>query len=194
MASNIFIQRNTTNSVGIYVDVRCSVADWISRNWFHKLNWRWRIGLGGVANSPTTFQNRYDSTSNFEIQNSSGVSLLNVDTLTVSNLLSNGNFEATGGSTSGWTIKNSATSIAAVTSGTTAPQEGVCITGGWSTTANSGVSSTVTFTPNTTYTLSFYAKIASGAQNTDFVYGRQDNGSDINCATGQTITPNLAKV
>jgi outer membrane protein W len=143
------------------------------------------VFMGAAINGPTLFQNRTDSNNNLQIQNSYGVGLLNVDTLTVNNLLSNGDIET--GATTGWSIKNSATAVAAVTSGTTAPFAGqYSLQVQASTTANSGAQFTYAFSPNTTYTLSFYAKIASGAQNTDFVFGRQDNGSDITCATGQS--------
>jgi hypothetical protein len=54
------------------------------------------------------------------------------------------------------------------------------------TATNIGAQYNYNFIASTQYTLSLYAKVSSGSI-TDFVVGRQDVGSDINCLTGQTV-------
>jgi hypothetical protein len=153
------------------------------------------FGTGSSATSNLTiandgsvkFLNSTNSTTSFQVQNAAQSPLFNIDTSTTNNLVTNGSFEDGIGVT-GWTAKGSAGAPTQVTTqqwqGNNALQE---VT---TTAANDGVKYNFTFTSAQQYTLSFYAKVASGSI-TDINVGRQDNGStDTDCLTGQTLTTN----
>lgn len=133
------------------------------------------------------FQTPGNSTTAFQVQNASSGTVLNIDTSTTSNLISNGGFE--GGGTTGWSAKGSST-----LSRSTAHQwqGNGSLSVATTTAANDGVKYNYTFGATTQYTLSLYAKVASGSI-TDVNIGRQDNGSDTDCLTGQTVNTNWTR-
>jgi len=119
--------------------------------------------------------------------------VLNVDTTSTSNLIMNSDFEPQNTLSPspllGWLPKNGST----ISSSSTTVQVGAgyslqVVT---STTANSGVlnfQNTKMLLPNTQYTFSFWAKVASGSI-TDIVMGRQESsGTDSNCGSSRTFT------
>ncbi len=124
-----------------------------------------------------------DIISAVQIQNSNSGVLFNVDTSTTSNLVTtNNSFE--GGGTTSWAAKGSST-LSAVTTQQVQGNYGLSVA--TTTAANDGAQYSYTFGATTQYTLSLYLKVASGSI-TDVNIGRQDNGSNINCLTGQTVT------
>ncbi len=124
-----------------------------------------------------------NSTSAFQVQNASSASILNVDTSTTSNLITNGDFEGAG--TTGWAAKGSSTISQTNTQAWQGAHSLVIAT---TTAANDGAQYSYTLAPSTQYSLSMYAKVASGTV-TDINIGRQEqNGTDIDCLTGQTLT------
>lgn len=128
------------------------------------------IGNTGAA----LFQNSTNSTAAFQIQNAAGQSIINVDTSTTPNLITNGSFEP---GTSGWVSKGGS-SIAQNGSNSYVGSSSLAVT---TSAANHGASYAVTLSPNTTYALSFWARQATGSA-TAVSIGRQDNGADIDCA------------
>jgi len=148
-----------------------------------------KTGTGAVSlNGNTTVKPASNSTTAFQIQNATGSSLLTVDTLTTSNLLTNGDMESSTNSTQlyGWSTVGTGTTFAQNTTSWQGKYGlSVAATAG---NANGGASNSYTLAANTTYTLSFYARVNSGTI-TDLVAGRQDvSGTDITCLTGQTVT------
>ncbi|MGH7156500.1 MAG: Kelch repeat-containing protein [Candidatus Saccharimonadales bacterium] len=140
---------------------------------------------GGNLNVGGTTITRSNSTTAFQLQSSNGnlSQILNVDTSTTNNLVTNSDFEVNG--TSGFSVKNGA-GLSRVT--TQAWQGNGSLQVAGTTTANSGASYNYTMGTATQYTLSLYAKVASGTI-PDFVVGHQDvSGTDITCLTGQTLT------
>ena len=144
------------------------------------------LTVGSSGN--TVHKTSTNSTTAFQIQNATGSSLLTVDTLTTSNLLTNGDIEASTNGTSvyGWATVGTGTTFSQTTpawQGNKALSVTATVNN-----ANGGAANSYTFAANTTYTLSFYARVPSGTI-TDIVAGRQDvSGTDITCLTGQTLT------
>lgn len=130
-------------------------------------------------------RNTVNSTTAFQIQNAAAANLLTIDTSTTLNLITNGDIE--GGGTTGWTAKGSST----LTRVTTQQWQGNgSLQVATTTAANDGAQYAITLSASTTYRLSFRAKVASGSI-TDVNFGRQDqSGTDIDCATGQTVNTN----
>ncbi len=153
-----------------------------------------RVGIGANP-TPTAlldvrgdalFKNVANSTTAFQIQNAAAANILNVDTSTSLNLATNGDIET---ATTGWTAKGSST----LTKVTTQQWQGnSSLQTATTTAANDGAKYNYTFGATTQYSLSLYAKVASGSI-TDVNIGRQDNGSDINCLTGQTLNTNWTR-
>jgi len=136
------------------------------------------IASGGAA----IFQNTTNSSGAFQVQNASGATLLNIDSSTTNNLVTNGGFE--GGGTNGWTAKGAST----LSSSSTQQWQGNnSLQVSTTTAADDGAKYSFAFSPNTTYALGLYMKVASGTI-TDVNIGRQDNGSDIDCQTNQNPT------
>ena len=138
------------------------------------------LDVTGSAKVQTTT----DSTTAFQVQNSSSYSLLTVDTSTQgSNIVTNGNFET---NTTGWAQKGTAT-LTQVGTGTTQPYLGSGSMRVVTSAVNSGAAFTYVPSASTTYTLTMYIK-ASGSNSSTMVIGRQDvNGVNIDCLTNQTI-------
>jgi len=179
---------NTSSNGGTYFGINApssgtgSAADFINL----QNNGTSVLTVGSTGN--TVHKTSTNSATAFQIQNAAGSSLLTVDTLTTSNLLTNGDMESSTNSTAvyGWATVGTGTTFQQ----TTPTWQGkyalsVAATAG---NANGGASNSYTFAANTTYTLSFYARVPSGTI-TDLVAGRQEiSGTDITCLTGQTLT------
>ena len=137
-------------------------------------------GTNGAAN----FQNTTNSANAFQVQNAASSEnsdvLLGINTQApTSNLITNPSFEQ---DTNGWSAKgNMAISRA---TGVTAPYGSAAlqITNSGTPALLDGAKYPVSLLSNTSYTFSFYAKLASGAFTT-LAVGRSDNGStDTSCA------------
>jgi hypothetical protein len=139
------------------------------------------LGVGGSA----LFRNASNSTAALQVQNASGATLVNVDSSTTSNLITNGGFES---SINGWSAKGSAV----ISQSASQQWQGNSSLSVATTTATlDGASYAYTFGTATSYTLSMYVKGTAGFN--DISIGRQDNGSDIDCLTGQTLTTNWTR-
>lgn len=153
---------------------------------------QWRtngdVVLGSIgATGATLFRNSTNSTTAFQVQNAAAANLFTVDTSTTSNLVTNGDIE--GGVATGWTAKGATT----VTQSSSHQWQGNnSLSVATTTAADDGAKYNYTFGASTQYTLSLYAKVASGSI-TDVNIGRQDNGSDIDCLTGQTVNTNWTR-
>jgi hypothetical protein len=156
------------------------------------------IGRSLTASESVLFQNGTNTTSAFQVQNSGGAQLINVDTTnpttditnnTANNLVSNASFEtgttgwaAIGGSTLSQNnnlryIGNDSLLIATTT---TAGGDG----------ASFGLTTT-TLASNTQYNLSLYARTDHGQSMSTFEIGRADDGTTkTSCATAQTLSGN----
>ena len=146
-------------------------------------NFAQNVSVGGsLSTGSTTVRNLQNSATMFQVQSAGAVNALNI---TTANYVGNSNFESgiSGQAPDGWSAKGSGTptvSNAQADFGTNSMQ--VVTT----TAANDGAKYNYNFAASTTYTLSLYAKVASGSI-TDFVVGHQETGSDVNCLTGQTV-------
>ncbi len=122
-----------------------------------------RYAAAGVNNTSNNvvFQNSLNSTSAFQIQNSDGASLLNVDTSSVgSNLLGNGSFEkAISASAPNWLPTGGASVSQNSTEKYIGDKSATVTTGA---TAKDGLKQALFLAPSTQYSLSFMAKITSG--------------------------------
>lgn len=135
-----------------------------------------------TVNGGALIKGSAESSNIFQLQNAGNINLLNFSTI---NQVANSNFESgsSGVAPDGWTAKGAST----ITTDNTQALFGVnsmkVVT---TTAANDGAKYAYPLKPSTQYTLSLYAKVASGSI-TDFVVGRVDVSSDINCLTGQTV-------
>lgn len=136
------------------------------------------LNVGGTSIFRTTSNNA----SGFQIQDSSGWQLLNVDTvLPAANMISNPGIET---ATTTWANKGSGaltfTSTAAnVYDGNGAGSLNM-------TAANGGTSFPLTLNLGTTYNFSFYAK-ASGSNVSNINFGYTNTGGDNDCVTNATV-------
>lgn len=137
------------------------------------------IADGGAA----LLQNSVNSTTAFQVQNASSDQLFNINTSTTPNLLSNPSLEL---NATGWSAKGSAT----ITRDTTQSYVGnASLKIATTATTNDGVNYPYSLTSDTTYTLSFYAKLDSGsaALSTMIVGWSNDGSTDSNCLVVQTV-------
>ena len=147
-----------------------------------------KIQLGGTITSPVLLQNTTDSTTAFQVQDTTGSPLLNVDS-TDANLVDNGDFET---SDAGWALKGAATSLIRDSS---QQKYGVSSLKVVTTTASGdGVSYTLANSLSTSqqYSFSFSVK-AIGANFTNTVAaGYTVTGTDTNCTLTPTSVPTTA--
>ncbi|MBI5357474.1 carbohydrate binding domain-containing protein [Candidatus Saccharibacteria bacterium] len=138
--------------------------------------------LSIANNGATSFRNTTNTTTAFQIQNAAGEQLINVDTSTTNNLITNSNFES---NTTGWAAKGSST-ISQTTSQKFLGNGSLSIAND---AANEGAKYDYALASQTTYTLTFYAKSSSltVAATTINIGRTEDGATDSNCATGQTI-------
>jgi parallel beta-helix repeat protein len=143
-------------------------------------------GFGANLNVAGTsiFRTTTNNANGFQIQDSNGWQLLNVDTvLPAVNLITNPGFES---ANTGWAGKGGA---AAPTRVTTAAALYFGVAAGQvltTTAAGSGTSWAQALTLGTTYNFSFYAR-ASGSNTTGINVGYTNTGGDNDCLTAQTI-------
>lgn len=130
-----------------------------------------------TADGSVLLQDATNSTSAFQIQNNVGSNIFKVDTSTTVNLVTNGDFERN--TTAGWTLKGSA-SFNVIS--TQQEQGNYSLDVHTTAAANDGAKYNLTLASSTTYTLSFYAKVDTGAT-ANFVYGYAFDGSTENSAT-----------
>ncbi len=135
------------------------------------------------VNGTALLKSIVNSSNAFQVENSAGLDILNVNTNTAFNLVSNPSFEA---NINGWSAKGAG----AVSYDDTA---GNALYGGSTlkmvnTAANDGAQFTVPLKASTTYSVSFWAKTASGS--TTAILGRQENGSNVetSCASFNVTT------
>jgi hypothetical protein len=148
---------------------------------------------GGAA----LFENSANSTTAFQIQNSGGTQLLNIDSSTsltsnlTTNLITNGSFEGTT-ATTGWVADGAGASIAQSSTQKYIGNNSLAVT--TPATATRGAKfnlSTSTLLSGTQYTLTLSARLASGSSMSTFEMGRAEDGSThSSCLTGQTVTGN----
>lgn len=131
------------------------------------------------VNAPVTFQSAASSSA-FLVQNANSVGVFTVDTASSVNLITNPGFEA---NSTGWSQTGGA-SIARSTNAHFIGSYGLEIT---TTAANHGARYSYTFSPSTTYTLSFYINPSSLLFGT-LKIGHNDNGSDTDDCTATATT------
>jgi hypothetical protein len=140
---------------------------------------------GTIINSPVVLQNASNSTNAFQVQNSGGSTIFNIDD-TDNNLFNNPSFEV---NTTGWTAFGSTINRDATQSyagnysllvSTTNQFQGISYT-------FTSTSPQLTF--GTTYTVSWYARLASGTAPTFIYAGDTDNNGTTNTfCTPPTVT------
>jgi len=143
-------------------------------------------GITGAA----SFENAANSTSAFQVQNSTGNVLLDMST-TTSNLLVNSGFD---NNVNNWTTKGTST-VSQDTSATNA-YSGIGSLKAVATAASSGMQTlggqaafTTNILPSTQYQVTFFAKCSTAI--TTFAYGRQDvSGTNVNATTTGTCNTN----
>ncbi len=114
------------------------------------------LSLNGTVTGPTVFQNQSNSTAAFQIQNASGNQVLNIDTTSATNLITNPSFDT---NTSGWTAGGSAT-LSRVT--TDQNQGAGALQVNTTAAVNDGVRYPYALAASTTYTFSFHGRGGSG--------------------------------
>ena len=137
-----------------------------------------------TVNGSTTLAGIAGNTNFLQVQNSGGINALNINTV---NLVGGSSFENSpvGVAADGWTAKGGST----LTTDSTQAKFGlnslkVVTTGANLDGAQYYISS---FAPSTTYTMSLYAKVASGSI-TDFDLGSKEDNTYNQCLAGQTVT------
>ncbi|MEK9196077.1 MAG: hypothetical protein AAB914_01785, partial [Patescibacteria group bacterium] len=138
------------------------------------------------SNAVSTFSSTTGSTGAFQVQNSSGLDILNVNTSTTPTLVSNSSLE---NGINGWSKKGNA-SVAITSSdevATTFGNRELKIV----TTANANDGATFNFTPlpSMPYSITFWARsTASTGANISFGHRENSGTGDVDCLTGQTLT------
>jgi hypothetical protein len=155
---------------------------------------------GGAA----TFQNQTNISTAFQIQNSGGAQLLNVDTTnpvsdlttnSTANLVTNGSIED-GNGTTGWAIDGASVTLAQSSTQKYIGNNSLSITTPASTNRGAKYAlTTTTLATNTQYTLTLSARLGSSTAATNptsistFDIGRAEDGStESTCLSAQTIT------
>jgi hypothetical protein len=151
-----------------------------------------------AAGAGTTVKTNTNSVTAFQVQNSTGTQLINIDTtnpvtdLTTNgtqNLITNGSFEGTNGTT-GWAAYNGAETIAQTSSLQFIGNSSLSVT--TTAAANRGAKyslTTTTLASNTKYNLTLSVRLASGTSMSTLKIGRADNGaSDTDCLSAQTVS------
>jgi hypothetical protein len=147
-----------------------------------------KIALQGTVVSPLVLQNATNSSNAFTVQNSNGTNIFNIDT-TDTNLVTNPGFEV---STTGWAAVGGSTAVNRDTSQSWLG--GASLSIATSATANAGAKYTTgnaqptQLAISSTYTLSWYAKLASGSFTDMAAAYARDGSTETNCVTGQTVT------
>ncbi len=160
------------------------------------------IGAGGGSQPTgytTAIENKVNSPNMFQVQNSSGAMLLNVDGATNSgtrNALANtasnfagSGFDYTSGSTAGWAAKGSAAVTLSHTNTAAQLYSGtgsLVVTATSSAAAGDGAKLNITLSDSTQYTLTFYAKLSSGTMTTLAAGYSSDGSTDTNCTLNST--------
>jgi hypothetical protein len=143
-----------------------------------------------TATGNALFEDASNSSTAFQIQNSNAVSIANVSTISTNqNLLTNPSFES---NTAGWAALNGSTlsTVSSPTQSGTQSLRAVLVAGN----ASDGVKHTYNFKPLTTYSLSVYAAITSGATATFEMGTVQNGGGQTNCGvTAVTLTGSLTR-
>lgn len=139
-----------------------------------------------TGNGLSTFASSVASTGAFQVQNNSGLDILNVNTIVTPNLVHNSSFE---NGTNGWSKKGNASVV--ITSSdevsTTFGSRELKIV----TTANANDGATFNFTPlpSIAYSITFWARsTASTGANINFGHRENSGTGDMDCLTGQTLT------
>ncbi len=136
-----------------------------------------------LSNSGAIIKTNTNSVTAFQVQNSSGTKILDINTLTTAlNLVSNSSFEQ---NINGWSAKATPTGGTPLWDNTASNSNFGSSTLKLSTDAAAdGASYAYHFKASTQYSLSLYAKISAATQG--FTIGRQDNGSDVDtgCTNG----------
>jgi hypothetical protein len=138
------------------------------------------VADGGAA----LFKNSTNSTTAFQIQNSSGTNLFNVSTATTGfNLLGNPSFE--NGNINGWS--NKGTGAVTLTSAGTPPYGLAALQIVTGTSSGNGGKYVYPFKASTAYSLSFWAK--QSASSSTLMAGRQDDAAtNTDCTVSPTFT------
>lgn len=140
------------------------------------------ISNGGAG----LFKNQTDSTTAFQVQDSSGFNMFRVDTSTTNNLISNPSFEVD--VTTGWTLAGGA-SRSRNTTNTYDDLASLSLT--TAAAASDGIRAT-SFTSTVTagtYTFSFMARLTSGSMTT-LQAGYNQGAGDVNCTLNSTTLSN----
>ena len=137
----------------------------------------------------TTFQNTTNSVAAFQIQNSSGSNLLNANTSTTYQLVTNGNFET---SVNGWEAYGG-TTVSVSTDESLYGLQSLKLFG--STAANEGALYWYPLKTSTTYSLSFWARLLTGSTSSFSIgHSTMNNGSTAaSCLTSQTVNTTWTK-
>jgi len=179
----VYIQHNDATSEVFYID-----AVQLDTGSFATPYGSGTISLNANINSPTNFQQSSNSTTAFQITNTAGTNILNVDTLNnnLNNQATNPSLET---GTTGWAGRAGCTLTQDTTGGYNGTSSAKCVN---TATANAGMNMTgiVPMMVNgTTYTISMY--VEASANMTTLEIGHADNAVtpvDVPCLTAQTVT------
>jgi hypothetical protein len=148
------------------------------------------LALSGSILSNVNVQNATNSNNALQVQNAAGGSIFDIGTLSLTNLITNSSFES---STSGWTGIAGGTTLS---TSTTSPIDGTqTLQASTTAQSNRGAKYLYMFKPNTTYTFSVWAGVASGTPGAFFQLIHIENGSTLTsgCPTTQTLTTTMTK-
>jgi mucin-6/19 len=177
----IYIGHTTTTNDVFYID-----AAQLETGSFASPYGQGQLTLNATINSPVNFQETANSLNAFQITNTIGTNILNVDTFdnNQNNQATNPSFET---GLTGWTAKTGCTLTQDNTTAYNGSSSALCTN---TATANAGMNMTgisPVMVSGTTYTLSLYVK--ASANMTTLEIGHADNGTtDTSCLTAQTVT------
>ena len=182
-APYIYIGHTTTTNDTFYVD-----AAQLELGSFASPYGQGQLTLNATINSPVNFQETANSINAFQVTNTIGTNILNVDTFNnnQNNQATNPSFEA---GLTGWVARAGCTLTQDNTTGYNGTSSSLCTD---TATASAGMNMTgisPVMVSGTTYTLALYAK--SSTDMTTLEIGHSDTGlaaNDTACLTAQTVT------
>jgi parallel beta-helix repeat protein len=135
---------------------------------------------GDTSNGSALFRNTSNTATAFQVQNASGNNLINVNTTSTSNLVTNGSFET---DTTGWSAKTGAT-LSRITTHQADGNASMQIATAAS--ANSGAQFNYALAASTTYTFYARVKLDSGSMAT-MELGYSNTGTDVSCSAANSV-------
>ena len=193
-SSEVFVVASVAGATGLRVNTQAST---ISSAF--AANFTSTLAVTGATTLSNTLLVNSTSTNGFRVRNATSLAnLINTDTTTINNSDTNGSFENSTSTATGYATNHAGVTLTVDTTAGNAYEGGNTgkVVATTSAVANSGIDyplTTATMASATTYTLSFYAKLVAGQSAfTTLTAGRAENGAtETACVLNSTTVSSL---